>query len=669
MKARQAEASITKRVAVVLVMTLVGATAARGGENTLVIDVNKTGEVISPLLFGHNLEHTRYAFWKGLSAELIANRKFAGKSVTDLDRGKPVVRGEPGPDGVAAHWQGLGGPTVKFELEAEGPPTMSGSVQKIFMSNPGKSGGIGQKGIPIQEGTEYKFRIWEKSDHDGSMSIKLKSAGGKAAYAENALAVHAQNHWVEHTFSLKPRKTDAAASLEIVASGPGTVCIGAVSLMLADNFLGMRRDVIDLLKQVSVPFLRWPGGDFSFNYRWQDGLLPVDIRPPTVAVVHETLPFTDNYDFHEIGTDEFIALCREIGAEPFLTFNTNPKIASAKDAAEWVEYCNGSKNTRWGSIRAKRGFEAPYAVKWWSIGNEVQLGHEKPGQYAAEIREYAEAVKKVDSSVKLVASGDGLGNDGMDWNKRIVKESGGVFDCLSVHAYAPPASYASDKAAAESANLAQFPEKRLLPWLAKVRKDVDDNAPTGRKIGLSYDEWNLWHKWFTLPGSNKWEVGPIDAVFAAVHLNMLGEKASELGIECACYFQPVNEGLIAVEPFSAKLTATGQVFALYRAHQGNRLLKIAGDLAGISACASLERDGKTIFVSLVNQNPEKPQDFRIVLLNVPGGVAASARCLVADDLKPNRPFREQPLAVKVEENKVAGVLPKLSVAMIRLLLL
>jgi len=197
---------------------------------------------------------------------------------------------------------------------------------------------------------------------------------------------------------------------------------------------------------------------------------------------------------------------------------------------------------------------------------------------------------------------------------------------------------------------------------------VDDNAPTGRKIGLSYDEWNLWHKWFTLPGSNKWEVGPIDAVFAAVHLNMLAEKASELGIECACYFQPVNEGLIAVEPFSAKLTATGQVFALYRAHQGNRLLKIAGDLAGINVCTSLERDGKTIFVSLVNQNPEQPQDFRIVLLNVPGGVAASARCLVADDLKPNRPFREQPLAVKVEENKVAGVLPKLSVAMIRLLL-
>jgi len=662
---------MTKRVAVVLVlvMTLVGATAERGGESTMVIDVNKTGEVISPLLFGHNMEHTRYAFWKGLSAELIANRKFAGKSVAELGKGKQVVRGEPGPDGVAAHWQGLGGPTVEFGSEAEEPPTMSGSVQRIFMSNPGTSGGIGQNGIPIQEGTEYKFRIWEKSDHDGSMSIKLKSADGKTEYAENAFPVHAQNHWTEHTFSLKPQKTDAAASLEIVASGPGTVSIGAVSLMPADNFRGMRRDVIDLLKQVSVPFLRWPGGDFSLDYRWQDGLLPVDIRPPTAATRHETLPFTDNYDFHEIGTDEFIALCREIRAEPFITLNINPKIASVKDAAQWVEYCNRSKDTRWGSMRAKRGFEAPYAVKWWSIGNEVQLGHGKPGQYAAEIREYAEAVKKVDSSVKLVASGSILGNGGMDWNKTVVKESGGLFDCLSIHAYASPVGYASDKAAAEYANLAQFPEKRLLPWLEKVRKDVDDNAPTGRKIGLSYDEWNVWHRWFIMPGSNKWKVGPIDAAFAAAHLNMLGEKASELGIECACYFQPVNEGLIAVEPFSAKLTATGQVFVLYRAHQGNRLLKIAGDLAGISSCASLGRDGKTIFVSLVNQNPEKPQDFKIALLNVPGGVAASAQCLVGDDLKPNRPFREQPLAVKVEEDKVAGVLPKLSVAMIRLLLL
>ncbi len=659
---------MAKRMAVVLVMTLVGATAARGAEKTLVIDVNKKREVISPLLFGHNMEHTRYAFWKGLGAELIANRKFAGKSVTELGKGKQVVSGEPGPDGVAAHWQGLGVPTVKFGLEADGTPTMSGFVQKIFISNPGKSGGIGQSGIPIQAGTKYKFRIWEKSDHDASMNIKLKSADGKTEYAENALAVHAQNHWTEHTFSLKPQETDLAASLEIVTSGPGTVWIRAVSMMRADNFRGMRRDVIDLLKQVSVPLLRWPGGDFSLDYRWQDGLLPVDIRPPTAARWRETLPFTDNYDFHEIGTDEFIALCREVGAEPFISLNINPIIASVNEAAQWVEYCNGSKDTRWGSIRAKRGFEAPHAVKWWSIGNEVLLGHGKPGQYAAEVREYAEAVKKVDSSVKLVVSGSLWGNSGTGWDKTIVKETGGIFDCLSIHAYAPPVGYASDKTVAEYSSLSQFPEKRLLPWLEKVRKDVDENAPTGRKIGLSYDEWNVWHQWFIMPGNNEWKVGPIDAAFVAAHLNMLAEKASELGIECACYFQPVNEGLIAVEPFSAKLTATGQVFVLYRAHQGNRLLKIAGDLEGISSCASVGRDGKTILVSLVNQKPELPQDFRIVLLNAPGGVTASAQCLVADDLKPNRPFREQPLIVKVKENKVVGVLPKLSVAMIHVLL-
>jgi alpha-L-arabinofuranosidase len=277
-------------------------------------------------------------------------------------------------------------------------------------------------------------------------------------------------------------------------------------------------------------------------------------------------------------------------------------------------------------------------------------------------------VKKVDSSVKLVASGSLSENSGTGWDKTVVKESGEVFDYLSIHAYASPVDYASDKAAAEYSNLSQFPEKRLLPWLEKVRKEVDDSAPVGRKIGLSYDEWNVWHQWFIMPGNNKWEVGPIDAVFAAAHLNMLAEKGSELGIECACFFQPVNEGLIAVEPFSAKLTATGQVFALYRSHQGNRLLKIAGDLEGISSCASVGRDGKTIFVSLVNQKPELPQDFRIFLLNIPGGVTASARCLVGGDLKPNRPFREQPLAVKMEGDKIAGGLPKLSVAMIRVLL-
>ena len=182
-----------------------------------------------------------------------------------------------------------------------------------------------------------------------------------------------------------------AARLEITFDQEGVLGLGAVSLLPADHFHGMRRDVIECLKEISVPLLRWPGGNFAGDYRWEDGLLPIDRRGPLQPFYPlETLPHSRGFDTHEVGIDEFMALCRELDAEPFLSINLFHE--GPEGAARWVEYCNGGVDTEWGRKRADRGHPEAYNVKQWSLGNELGYNHmEGPGTPHAYPEAAAEA--------------------------------------------------------------------------------------------------------------------------------------------------------------------------------------------------------------------------------------------------------------------------------------
>ena len=136
----------------------------------------------------------------------------------------------------------------------------------------------------------------------------------------------------------------------------------------------MRKDVVECMRQLGIKILRWPGGNFSGEYNWKDGLLPADMRSPFESYLGiETQPHTFGYDFHEINTDDFCAVCREIGAEPFITIN--PVWNTPEESGQWVEYCKGDGNTEYGKLRIERGFKEPYNVQFWSLGNEFGYGH------------------------------------------------------------------------------------------------------------------------------------------------------------------------------------------------------------------------------------------------------------------------------------------------------
>jgi alpha-N-arabinofuranosidase len=411
---------------------------------TIRIDRDKAGAEISPFLFGHNLEHTRKAMWKGLSAQLLANRKFAGAvSVRSPDNKTELVKNPVGPDGVANGWFGFGQPHTTFAHDSH-VGYAGNESQKISVTQPEKSGGIGQRDIPLKGGVPHTLRLYLKSETAIRGQIRFSDPSGKKTYASQAFNVDGGG-WQDWQHTFVPTNTDEHGTLEISFQGPCTVWVGVASLLPDDNFLGLRRDVVDLLKEMSVPMLRWPGGNFTLDYRWQDGLLPVDQRPTIRGSMSEVLPFTNSCDFHEIGIDEFIALCRHLNAEPFLTANLRPQdIGTAEDAAAWVEYCNGSVETKWGSVRGKRGHPEPYRVKYWSIGNEIWGAHMLQTHcdaqtYARQVCEYAPAMRKADSSIILTA----VGIPAPVWDAIVVSEAGQHFDLLSGHEYVKPEGHDS----------------------------------------------------------------------------------------------------------------------------------------------------------------------------------------------------------------------------------
>lgn len=656
------------------------------------IDLAKPGPVISPLLFGHNLEHTRYGVWRGLGAQLVANCKFAGPARAN---------------GVAADWSPIGSPRVSFLLDND-KPYAGAQSQRITVAQTGITAGLAQGHLPLLQGRGYQARLALRSDKPLRITVRFCDQDGRNSYESQAFSVE-PGDWREIEFTFKPPRTDAQARLEITFDGLGSLWVGAVSILPEDSFHGMRRDVVELLKTITVPLLRWPGGNFIRDYEWQQGLLPVERRPPILSTWRSTLPFSHSYDFHEIGTDEFIELCRYLKAEPCIAVNLNPETAPPDNAAAWVEYCNGGPDSRWGRIRAERGHQEPYRVKYWCIGNEVWghwMGptHSDAATYAQRVAAYAVAMKKVDPSIILIASGqatiipgadEGLPPDaGARWDDTVLSQAGMHFDMLSEHHYAPTVPWGAGPEADREydrrmhelvdglrppnpeveqafARMSHYAEKEMLPRLRSVRQAIDRQVP-GRHIGIALDEWNVWHEWFTRPYLHAWHESVTEAVWTAGMIHMMCRHAEPLGLSMAAFFQPVNEGAIVVEPFSAKLTPLGQVFAMFAIHQGGRILRLDEPRpdTDVDVCASISSDGKYLHITMFNRNPSEEQNAELVLTGTPlAGAAAPLRLLTSPRLTPYAMFEQRTETLDVgQDGRVRVHLPRYAVGLMRIAL-
>lgn len=324
---------------------------------------------------------------------------------------------------------------------------------------------------------------------------------------------------------------------------------------------GFRKDVIEAMRHIRVPIVRWPGGCFASAYHWQDG-----VGQERRCTYDKAWRVEEPNTF---GTDEFIEFCRTLGAEPYICGNAGT--GTPEEMSDWVEYCNGNAG-KWARLRMSHGIQEPYGIRFWSIGNENWGGHEigakTADEFARFVTETAKMIRRVDGTVQLVAPSV----PDVKWNKALLESAGEYIDYIAIHIYADPLWRKNDPA----------------PYLRCVKWSVDPEALISRtkdllrslgntRVKIAFDEWNLrgWHH----PSSTD----PIadmaardlnddnstytcaDAVYAGCFLNACLRHAGRVGM---ANFAPIVNcrGAISTHQDSLILRTTYHVFDLYVSH-------------------------------------------------------------------------------------------------------
>ena len=611
----------------------------------IVIDSRKVGPAISPLLFGHNLEHTRNCIHKGLSAQILRNRKFANRAQTD---GSPMEWYRIGPSSVYLLVHDYEPYVHHYDPKMRARRKDETHCLKIENAK-GVRGGIGQEKIALQKGVKYEFRIAARSIGKVRLSIEIRNYAGTKTYFKKVVIVNGKE-WKKHVFNLVSPVTSLDAKLELTFTDRVQFEIGMVSFMPADNFHGMRKDVIEDLRAIGPAVLRWPGGDFAGDYRWQDGLIDVDQRAALQSQMYSTNVHSVAHDSHEIGTDEFMALCRELNAEPYITLNIGWE--GVELCLAWHEYCNGSVDTKWGKLRAQRGHPEPYNVKFWSLGNEMGSDHmEGPDNeidYPRAVLPIGKALQKADPDIWICISGHYGKKEWYSSFKKLAPH----FDAWAYHMYfTMPMNMVKGRRKFEYEWAAERdPRWGLDEDLPMYKKRMKEISPKGKDMQVAFDEWNAWGCWHRDPVI-------ADGMLAAGILNRLVRKAAELNIKLGCYFEPVNEGAIIVEPFSSRLTNIGKVFKHWKEHAGNSLVDVKGrkrKYIDVTASKNLVT-GKTV-VTVINSSFDR--NFKIKLAPDSGEMRdVTITTLWARDHLPGTYFSEKVVRVK-EADALNVSLPK-----------
>jgi alpha-N-arabinofuranosidase len=259
---------------------------------------------------------------------------------------------------------------------------------------------------------------------------------------------------------------------------------------LADSN-GLRKDVIDEIRQLGVPIIRYPGGNFVSGYNWLDGVGPKQDRPRVLDKAWNSL------NTNQFGTNEFMAWCKAVGTEPLMGLNLGT--GTAEEAAALVEYCNVEKGTRWSDLRRKHGVAEPYKVKHWCLGNEMdgpwQIGHMTATEYGLKAEDAARQMRYVDPSLQLIAcgsSGPGVPTY-LEWDREVLEQCYDYVDALSLHRYIGNTKEETGEDSSKFLAMNLSMEKQIAETVA-VCDLVRGHKRSPKKLWLSFDEWNVWYR-------------------------------------------------------------------------------------------------------------------------------------------------------------------------------
>jgi len=396
---------------------------------------------------------------------------------------------------------------------------------------------------------------------------------------------------------------------------------------------GFRRDVTAALKELRVPVVRWPGGCYASGYHWEAGVgrsrRPTD--DPAWGVVEP----------NSFGTDEYVALCRLLGWQPYICNNAGN--GSIQEMRDWVEYCNG-KRTPYAAQRRANGWRAPHQVNLWSIGNENwgqhEIGYKPIGEWAPFVLEAAKAMKAADPKIQLTAAALPT----REWTLPLLKLAGPYLDYISIHNYWLPLWGKNEMPDYLTCIMhSEGPEKTIVDYL----RVLDESGYRGR-IKIAYDEWNLrgWHhEGFPRKTAQDYanpEVARLikarekndiasqytmaDALFSASFFNACLRHASDVGM--ANIAPLVNtRGPLFAHPKGIVKRTHFHTMAIYANELQPRVgsLRLQGpvltqgdrSIAMADAIATVDESGKRWAIALINRHPQKALPCAVIMDGLP----------------------------------------------------
>ena len=377
---------------------------------TLTVDTSQTAPAVSKYQYGMFTEHIRNTLSRSLWAEIIDDRKFYFPITSKQARpaGPAATGGGAGTRDVALHaWHPIG-PDEAVSMD-KSQPFVGEQSPRTLPLDASTAHGIRQSGFALVKGKKYTGRIVLRGAPGAHVKVELIWGAGEGAQQALRLgALRSSYQTIPLSFTAQEDSTDGA--LEITGTGSGDFHVGAVSLMPSDNLSGFRPDSIAALRQIKMGFWRY-GGNYTSNLIWYHVVGDPDKRPPELDHAWGAMQPND------LGLDEFMTLCKLLNVDPYISVNAG--FGDSHSAAEQVEYMNGAMSTYMGAKRAKNGHPEPYHVKFWNIGNEPwgswQLGRTDTNYYMLKHNEFAKAMREVDPSIILIASGRMLQDDDASW--------------------------------------------------------------------------------------------------------------------------------------------------------------------------------------------------------------------------------------------------------------
>jgi len=584
-------------------------TAGEPKISVLLVDTDRVTTPIDKRIYGHFLEHINHSVEDGLFAEQIRGAGFEGED-------------------FKTYWESF---SDRGEVEIANVEFQNGA-KSVRLRVEGGRAAIRQGRLFLDTGIKYEGSLWLKRDKGSPRLTLLVKSSKNESIASQPLGITGSD-WQEIPFSFTSPARDTQASIEIAATGKGAILLDFISMMRADvRHDGMLRpDLLQALGDLHPPFIRWPGGSFASTYKWKEGIGRYAARG-----YHPNTFWGGYSDYYGFGTDEFLGLCRRVGAEPLIVLAApGTKAEQVEYAMDWVRYLNDPPSTEWGQKRASNGHPEPYGVTLFQIDNEPMNNGFTPQAYAEIVNLYGTRLRSIAPHVRIVACGQKRSND-MDWSEKVIDLAGENFDILGCHNYEyEPQNFETGL-------------RRIRDYLTKLRDYVRASKHSHIEIGVL--EWSLQHTY-------DWRAG----LHTAGSLMLYEELSPGLTMTCPALLMrnttddPKWTSFIYHDHVSWFPGAGYVVEKLFREHYAERYLASAmGSFRDVSdrrllfdkistlipeewvpgsvdAVATTSADGRRIVIKAVNYSAQRNVLLvRLQGAGVPGNAVAKLHTITAE---------------------------------------